>query len=91
MSDVMTPEQNLYSHLGFIADAIKANNFFQAEEGMTGLKRFLKGQSSEAASEIQKRFPDIAHVVKQRRKEPALQQVRTAMKILERWLPQPLG
>ncbi|MGO9576592.1 MAG: hypothetical protein ACLPTQ_19960 [Terriglobales bacterium] len=87
MSDVLTPEQKLYSHLGSIADSIKENNFFQAEEDVAALKKFLKGQSSEAAREIQKRFPDLAHVVKQGRKEPALQEVRTAMTIVERWLP----
>jgi len=47
----------------------------------------LKGQSSAPAVEIQKRFSDIAAAVKQRRREPALEQVRSAMRILEPLLP----
>ena len=77
------PELNIYRYLGSVADDIKENNFFQADEDMRALKKFLKGQSSAAAVEIQKRFLDIAKVVKQRHREPALQQVRAAMRVLE--------
>jgi len=89
MSDVMTPAQELYCYLGSVADSIKANNFIQADEDMAALKKLLKGQSSAPAVEIQKRFSDIAHAVKQRRGEPALERVRAAMKILEPLLPTP--
>ena len=87
MSDVMTPEQEIYLYLGSVADSIKANNFFQADEDVAALKKLLKGQSSAPAVEIQKRFSDIAAAVKQRRREPALEQVRSAMRILEPLLP----
>ncbi|MGA8539325.1 MAG: hypothetical protein WB566_07475 [Terriglobales bacterium] len=85
--DVMTPEMKLYRYLGCVADSIKDNNFFQADEDVAALKKLLKGQSSEAAVAIQKRFFDIADVVKKRQKEPALQRVRAAMTILEPLLP----
>jgi hypothetical protein len=88
MSDVMKQEAlNIYRYLGSVADSIKENNFFQAEEDMAALKKLLKGQSGAPAAEIQKRFPDIAKVVKQRRREPALDRVRFAMRSLESLLP----
>jgi hypothetical protein len=87
MNDVLTPEQRLHRYLGSIADSVKADNFFQAAEDVAALKKLLKGQASEAAVEVQKLFPDIADAVKKRQKEPALQRVRAAMTIVERWLP----
>lgn len=89
MSDVTRREEalNLYRYLGSIADAVKENNFFQADENLAALKKLLKGQSSEAAREIQKRFPDIAAAIKRRQKEEALARVRAAMTMLEPLLP----
>ena len=79
--------QKLYLYLGSVADALVANNLFQAHENLAALKKLLKGQSSAAAEEVQKRFFDIAKVVKQHRKELALQQIRDVMRKLEPLLP----
>jgi len=70
-----------------VADALVANNLFQARENLAALKKLLKGQSSAAAEEVQKRFYDSAKVVKQRRKELAGQQIRDVMRKLEPLLP----
>jgi hypothetical protein len=88
MSDVTKPEWELYRYLGSVGDAINENNFFQAEENVAALKKLLKKSLPTAAAvEIQKRFPDIAKVVKKRQKEPALARIQDAMRKLEPWLP----
>jgi len=87
MSNVMTPEQRLCAYLGSVADAVKENNFFGAREDLAALKKVLKGRSDAAATEIQKRFDDIANAIKKHDKEAALARVRAAMNSLDPFLP----
>jgi len=69
MRDAMTPEQKLYAYLGSVADSVKADNCFRAEEDMAALRKLLKGRMDVAATETQKHFTGIADAIKKHRRK----------------------